>query len=232
VAVINKRVYSEKKEITMEDNDNKALAEDFEKKASDAFDSMMDLFNRLTKESLSLVGNQASTDSDKIVGSMAILFSGILQECLIEIGIADGDFDLNERLFVEKIGNRYPISLLSAFVDSDGKAELTWDGFFAMSPHERANFLDQVKKTGTPLALQLYSFFASVDLTVSDEHPYLSELKGYLVDFINAYLSIDLERTELENTRAVDVLKDNILNPLEEAYDEAGIEAHRIDGKA
>jgi hypothetical protein len=89
-----------------------------------------------------------------------------------------------------------------------------------------------VKKTGTPLALQLYSFFASVDLTVSDEHPYLSELKGYLVDFINAYLSIDLERTELENTRAVDVLKDNILNPLEEAYDEAGIEAHRIDGKA
>jgi hypothetical protein len=223
----------------MDNSPIKVTTSEVEATALSSFDRIMDLFREMSEKAgvpstmMEGFGN-SDVASLPAENSLGLLFSMILQESLIEIGLADGDFNLNERLFVEKIGKRYPLSLLSLYVDSSNNPKLTWEQFFALSPHEMASILDEIKTAGTPLALSFYNLFAKID-SLESGAPDFKALGGYLMTLINAYLSIDLSRSELENQRALDVVSDNILVPLQAAYQNAEItaeETDHVDGKA
>jgi hypothetical protein len=223
----------------MDNSPVKMTTSEVEDTALRSFDDIMDLFARMSqKAGVPEAMNAGFGNSDLATvppeNSLGVLFSIILQESLIEIGLADGDFNLNEQFFVEKIGKRYPLSLLSLYTDSSNNPKLTWEQFFALNPHEMANILDEIKTAGTPLALSFYNLFAKID-SIESGAPDFKELGGYLMSLINAYLSIDLSRSQLENQRALDVISDNILVPLQAAYQNAEIseeEADHVDGKA
>jgi hypothetical protein len=89
-----------------------------------------------------------------------------------------------------------------------------------------ASILDEIKTAGTPLALSFYNLFAKID-SLESGAPDFKALGGYLMTLINAYLSIDLSRSELENQRALDVVSDNILVPLTSRLSKCGDQRRR-----
>jgi hypothetical protein len=91
----------------------KMTTSEIEEKALKSFDDIMDLFTRMSQKAgvpEAMTAGFGNSDLATVPpeNSLGVLFSIILQESLIEIGLADGDFNLNEQFFVEKIGKRYP----------------------------------------------------------------------------------------------------------------------------
>jgi hypothetical protein len=124
----------------MDNSPIKVTTSEVEATALSSFDRIMDLFREMSEKAgvpstmMEGFGN-SDVASLPAENSLGLLFSMILQESLIEIGLADGDFNLNERLLRRKDRKTLPpLAPFALYVDSSNNPKLTWEQFFALSP--------------------------------------------------------------------------------------------------
>jgi hypothetical protein len=204
----------------------------YEKTALEAYKQVSALILKMT--ALSLPNEYAQGFDLTVSNPLAQLFSYLMQENLIEIGLADGDFTINERLFVEHFALQSGTSILELFSNVRKGRAFTWDEFFTLNGSQMTQITDLVKIGLNPIAQAFFGTFALADSHSETKDYYHGFIEG-LTTIVNSYLSIDLARTGIENQRALDVISDNILKPLDEAYQnvvEVAKESDMVDRRA
>lgn len=192
----------------------KETTEEYEEAALKAYEEIDSLISKMTSLSLPLEAPKG-LDGSK-TNPLSQVFSYLIQENLIEIGLADGDFSINERLFVEHFAIRSGTSILDLFGNVKGKA-FSWDDFFALSGSQITQITDLVKSGMNPIAQAFFAAIALSDSHNGDKVYYKGFTEG-LAKIVNSFLAVDLARTNIENQRALDVISDNILRPLDSAF--------------
>lgn len=193
----------------------KETFDEYEKKAESAFENMCQVADHLAK--FSTENGLSSPWMEKEENPFSVILSLLLQETLIEIGISDGDFSLNEKLFIETFAKKKDISLLDLTASANRGTPLTWNQVFMAQPNQISDALGALRPQIQGLSGLFCSVF-SISLSGDENDPLYLNFVQDISEFTDAFLSIDLKANEIERQRAVDILEDNFFKPLKQAF--------------
>ncbi len=121
-------------------------------------------------------------------------FDIVLQYSLLQIAVADFDFDVNEMIFIRDITEQGDFL---NYVNSIAKTGITWNGLLNSSVNDIRKFLRDIEGEIEELSEEFVAVFATCD-KVTREYNYVADLEKYIVSILAGLMTMDGNITKNE----------------------------------